>query len=213
MRAPAVACVRALPPEFDEFNQNSIDKAMSVTEEPRADSEPQAIDDDATLNADPLANSEQLAAEVARLRAQVDELKDEVLRGRADLDNQRKRAERDRESAHKYGLERFIHELLPVKDSLDLGLKAALAATEVASLTEGMAMTIRMFDDFFEKLSIQQIHPEGERFDPEFHQAMTMEEASHVVPGTVTRVMQSGYLLNQRLLRPALVVVAKSADA
>ena len=100
-----------------------------------------------------------------------------------------------------------------VKDSLDLGLKAALTATEVATLTEGMAMTIKMFDDFFEKLAIKQIHPEGERFDPEFHQAMTMEEASHVAPGTVTRVMQSGYVLNQRLLRPALVVVAKAADA
>ncbi len=186
---------------------------MSVTEESRADSEPQAIDDDATLNPDTPASAEELAAEVARLRAQVDELKNEVLRGRADMDNQRKRAERDLEAAHKYGLERFIHELLPVKDSLDLGLKAALSATQVATLTEGMAMTIKMFDDFFEKLAIKQIYPEGERFDPEFHQAMTMEDAPDVEPGTVTRVMQSGYLLNQRLLRPALVVVAKSADA
>lgn len=186
---------------------------MSVTEESRADSEPLATDEDATLEGETLASSEELATEVARLRAQVEELKNEVLRGRADMDNQRKRAERDLESAHKYGLERFIHELLPVKDSLDLGLKAALSATEVATLTEGMAMTIKMFDDFFEKLAIKQIHPEGERFDPEFHQAMTMEEASHVAPGTVTRVMQSGYVLNQRLLRPALVVVAKASDA
>ena len=182
---------------------------MSVSEETQAGSEPPAADDDATLNADTLASTEELAAEIARQRAQVAELKDEVLRGRAEMENQRKRAERDLESAHKYGLERFIHELLPVKDSLDLGLKAALSATEVATLTEGMAMTIKMFDDFFERLAIRQIHPEGERFDPEFHQAMTMEEASHVAPGTVTRVMQSGYMLNQRLLRPALVVVAK----
>ena len=186
---------------------------MSVTEESRADSEPLATNEDATLEGETLASSEELPTEVVRLRAQVEELKNEVLRGRADMDNQRKRAERDLESAHKYGLERFIHELLPVKDSLDLGLKAALTATEVATLTEGMAMTIKMFDDFFEKLAIKQIHPEGERFDPEFHQAMTMEEASHVAPGTVTRVMQSGYVLNQRLLRPALVVVAKAADA
>lgn len=152
-------------------------------------------------------------AEIEQLRAQVAELKNEVLRGRADLDNQRKRAERDIESAHKYGLERFVHDLLPVKDSLDLGLAAAMSATDVAKLREGMALTIKMFDDFFEKLNIRQLHPEGERFDPEFHQAMTMEEASHVAPGTVTRVMQSGYTLNQRLLRPALVVVAKEAQA
>ena len=186
---------------------------MSVSEEIQAASEPQAADDDATLNAEPLVSVDELAAELARQRAQVAELKDEILRGRAEMDNQRKRAERDLESAHKYGLERFIHELLPVKDSLDLGLKAALSATEVATLTEGMAMSIKMFDDFFEKLAIRQIHPEGERFDPEFHQAMTMEEVSHVAPGTVTRVMQSGYLLNQRLLRPALVVVAKGAPS
>ena len=187
---------------------------MSATEESQVTSEPVAADEEAGLRGEALTDSvEEQAAEIERLRAQVDELKNEVLRGRADLDNQRKRAERDLESAHKYGLERLIHELLPVKDSLDLGLNAALTATEVATLREGMAMTVKIFDDLFEKLAIRQIYPEGERFDPEFHQAMTMEEASHVAPGIVTRVMQSGYLLNQRLLRPALVVVAKAADA
>ena len=182
-----------------------------MTDELRADNEPTAADSDIP-NAGAAPDAEQLATEVELLKAQVATLKDELLRGRAEQDNQRKRAERDLEAAHKYALERFIHELLPVKDSLDLGLKAALTATEVASLREGMAMTIKMFDDFFEKLAIRQLHPEGERFDPEFHQAMTMEEASHVAPGTVTRVMQSGYVLNQRLLRPALVVVAKAAE-
>ena len=182
-----------------------------MSEEFQADNEPQAADTDASVNTETVSGQEELGAEVARLRSQVAELKDEVLRGRAEMDNQRKRAERDLESAHKYGLERFIHELLPVKDSLDLGLKAALGASEVATLTEGMAMTIKMFDDFFEKLAIRPIHPVGERFDPEFHQAMTMVEALDVAPGTVTQVMQSGYMLNQRLLRPALVVVAKGA--
>ncbi|MBX9606559.1 MAG: nucleotide exchange factor GrpE [Gammaproteobacteria bacterium] len=184
-----------------------------MTDELRPDEATAAAPDTPNPGTDAPPDAEQLGLELEQARAQVASLKDELLRGRAELDNQRKRAERDLEAAHKYALERFIHELLPVKDSLDLGLKAAATATDVASLSEGMAMTIKMFDDFFEKLSIKQIHPEGERFDPEFHQAMTMEEAPHVAPGTVTRVMQSGYVLNQRLLRPALVVVAKAADA
>ena len=147
--------------------------------------------------------------ELERLRAQVAELKNDLLRARAELENQRKRGERDLESAHKYGLERFVHELLGVKDSLDSGLNAARAATDIDKLREGLALSLKLFDDFFDKLNIRQIDPTGERFDPEFHQAMTMEESDEVAPGTVTRVMQSGYLLNQRLLRPALVVVAK----
>lgn len=184
-----------------------------MTDELRPDEATAAAPDTPNPGTDAPPDAEQLGLELEQARAQVASLKDELLRGRAELDNQRKRAERDLEAAHKYALERFIHELLPVKDSLDLGLKAAATATDVASLSQGMAMTIKMFDDFFEKLSIRQINPEGERFDPEFHQAMTMEEAPHVAPGTVTRVMQSGYVLNQRLLRPALVVVAKAADA
>ena len=181
---------------------------MSVNEP----SHPADAADAPLIDADaPPTAAEELQAEAEQLRAQVTELKNEVLRGRADMENQRKRAERDVEAAHKYGLERFVHDLLPVKDSLDLGLNAALSATEIDKIREGMALTIKMLDDFFTKLNIEQIEPIGERFDPELHQAMTMEASVDVPPGTVTRVMQSGYRLNQRLLRPALVVVAKEA--
>ena len=183
--------VQMNPNTPEPTNENSENKAISETP------------------ADLLEAAEQNRIE--ELTQELGQMRDQWMRAVAETENVRKRAERDLESAHKYGLERFIHDLLPVKDSLDLGLKAALRASEVATLTEGMAMTIKMFDDFFEKLAIRQLHPEGERFDPEFHQAMTMEEAAHVAPGTVTRVMQSGYMLNQRLLRPALVVVAKGA--
>ena len=155
---------------------------------------------------DPRAVMDKLNEEIARLR-------DEVLRAQAEADNTRKRAERDVIAAHKYGLEKFVSELLPVKDSMDLGLSAATAAAEVESLTEGMELTVKMLEEFFAKTGIRAVDPLGERFDPDFHQAMTMEVSAESVPGTVVRVMQKGYVLHDRLIRPALVVVAKAGSA
>lgn len=152
-------------------------------------------------------------AEIASLSAQLADMKNEVLRVRADMENARKRAERDVEAAHKYGQERLVSELLPVKDSIDLGLAAADAATDIDALRQGMELTAKMFGDFFDKLAISAVDPTGERFDPERHQAMTTEETADAAPGTVVRVMQKGYLLNDRLMRPALVVVAKAPAA
>jgi molecular chaperone GrpE len=152
-------------------------------------------------------------AEIAALSAQIDGLKDEVLRARAEMENVRKRAERDVEAAHKYGQERFVHDLIPVKDSIDLGLDAAEHATDIASLRQGMELTAKAFADFFDKLAVSVIEPHGQPFDPEHHQAMTMEESAEHPPGTVIRVMQKGYKLNERLLRPALVVVAKTGGS
>lgn len=178
----------------------------------------QAADDDAPVLDDTAAEAAAGEAAdgddaVAALEAQVEALKEEVLRARAEMDNVRKRAERDVEAAHKYGQERLVNELLPVKDSIDLGLQAAAGATDVEALREGMALTEKAFGDFLDKLAVLAVDPLGERFDPEQHQAMTMEESVEHAPGTVMRVMQKGYLLNERLLRPALVVVAKAAAA
>ncbi len=152
------------------------------------------------------------AGEIERLNAEIGGLRDELLRLRAEMDNVRKRAERDVEAAHKYGQERLLQELLPVKDSMDLGLDAAGSTSDIDSLREGMALTAKMFGDFFDKLSVKVLDPAGERFDPEFHQAMSTEESVEAEPGTVLRVMQKGYALNDRLVRPALVVVARAAS-
>ena len=151
--------------------------------------------------------------ELDLLAAEIAELENEILRARADVENVRKRAQRDVEAAHKYGLERLVGELLPVKDSLDLGLSAAATASEVESLTEGMELTVKMFNDFFEKLGIEEIDPAGLPFNPDFHQAMMVEESTEAAPGTVVKVIQKGFLLNDRLVRPALVIVAKSAES
>lgn len=159
---------------------------------------------------EPGAGAPDEATEVERLQAELSAAKDEVLRTRAAAENQRKRAERDVEAAHKYAIERFANELLPVKDSMELGLSAALAATEVGTIKQGMEMTLKMLHDFLEKMQIRKLDPTGLRFDPEFHQAMTMRDADNVEPGTVLQVLQNGYLLNDRLLRPALVVVSRA---
>ncbi|MEJ2629999.1 MAG: nucleotide exchange factor GrpE [Acidihalobacter sp.] len=136
---------------------------------------------------------------------------DQFLRTQAELENLRRRAERDLENAHKYALERFAGELLPVKDSLEMGLDAA-AGGEAEKIREGMELTLRMLTQVLEKFGIQEINPAGERFDPERHQAMTAQPTDECPPNTVLTVMQKGYLLNDRLLRPAMVMVSKAPE-
>jgi molecular chaperone GrpE len=148
-------------------------------------------------------------AEIDSLRLEIKALKDELLRSRAEMENTRKRAEKDIAAAHKYGVERLVQDILPVKDSMDMGLDIPVDSDVSDSFREGMELTAKMFGDFFEKLNVKAINPVGEIFDPEFHQAMMTEPSGDVEKGTVMKVMQQGYLLNDRLVRPALVVVAE----
>jgi len=165
-------------------------------------------EDEAGARTDASADDGDVSPELAAAREEIAQLKDAVMRTQAEMDNLRKRASRDVEHAHKYALERFVEELLPVKDAIDLGLDAARNATEVASLKEGVEMTAKMFDQMLEKIGVEEVAPEGERFDPDYHQAMTMIESSEQAAGTVMTVMQKGFTLNGRLVRPALVGVA-----
>ena len=133
-----------------------------------------------------------------------------LLRTKAEMENLRKRTEKDLEKAHKYGMEKFVNEMLPVKDSMELGLAAQDATVE--SLQEGMELTLNMFNSALEKLGVKEINPVNEPFDPQLHQAMTMQDNAEVEANTVLMVMQKGYLLNERLIRPAMVVVSKKPD-
>lgn len=183
------------------------DQPVNISEEGEAgaNSLPEDSSDEATDSDDPLR------VELDQALSMVEKHRDEALRALAELDNVRKRAERDVEAAHKFAMEKFINELLPVKDSLDLGFDAANSAEDVEAIREGMALTLKMFDGALEKGGVQSIDPVGENFDPEFHQAMMMEESLEVEAGKVLRVMQKGYTLNDRLVRPAMVIVAKKA--
>jgi len=154
----------------------------------------------------------QLREALESMRGEIDRHRDEVLRARAEIDNARKRAQRDVEAAHKFGIEKLVEALVPVKDSLDLGLEAARTATDIKSLQEGMALTQQMFQGALDKLGVTTVEPAGERFDPALHQAMMMEAHPTATPGTVLRVLQRGYRLHERLIRPAMVIVAKAPD-
>lgn len=152
---------------------------------------------------------EQLRSQLSAAEAKASEHWDQLLRTKAEMENLRRRTERELESAHKYALDRIAQELLPVIDSLELGLAAASAeGATVEKLREGTELTLKMLLGALEKFGIQAVNPEGERFNPEFHQAMTTQPANHVEPNTVLNVFQKGYLLNDRLIRPALVVVS-----
>ena len=152
---------------------------------------------------------EELARSLAKARRDAKAHMEMALRARAELENVRKRAERDVANAHRYGLERFVNEFLPVRDSLELGISAAGDDAGVAQVREGMELTLKLMSAAFDKLGIEVIDPSGEPFDPELHQAMSMQEGEEGQSGSVLNVVQKGYRLNERLVRPALVVVAK----
>jgi molecular chaperone GrpE len=143
---------------------------------------------------------------LAELQAKADENWERYLRAAAEVENIRKRASRDVENAHKYALERFGRELLSVKDSLEMGIAAEGASVE--SLLEGSNATLKLLGTTMERFGIVEVDPEGEPFDPDFHEAISMQPSENAEPGSVLTVVQKGYTLNGRLLRPAMVIVA-----
>lgn len=153
-----------------------------------------------------------LQAALEEARAKADEHWQLYLNARADIENIRRRAERDLAKAHKFALEGFVKELLPVKDSLEMGLAAANEQADVAKLKEGKALTLKMLDSALSKFGVQEVDPQGDKFNPELHEAMAMQPSNEATPNTVLQVVQKGYLLNERLVRPAMVVVAKAAE-
>ena len=128
----------------------------------------------------------------------------------AEMENLRKRAERDVQNAHKFALERFFGELLPARDSLELGLAATTDAVDVAKLREGVELTLRQLAAAMEKFGAREIHPLGAKFNPNEHEAMALLPTDQAEPNTVVQVLQKGYLLNDRLIRPAKVLVAQA---
>ena len=157
------------------------------------------------------APSEDLAARVQALEEQLAAAQDQSLRMAADLQNVRRRAEQDVEKAHKFALEKFANDLLPVVDSLERGLELSTSSDDATkAVREGMELTLKLLLDTLKRHQLEAIDPHGTPFNPEHHQAMAMEESTNVEPNSVLKVFQKGYLLNGRLLRPAMVVVSKA---
>ena len=153
------------------------------------------------------ADGEKLAAELEALRRKATESWDKYLRASAEIDNLRRRAAREVENARKFGLEGLAQALLPVRDSLEAGL-AAGDTVDVETLLEGKRATLRLLDEALRSAGIEEIDPRGEPFDPTRHEAITLQRAPEAEPNTVLQVIQKGYSIHERLLRPARVVVA-----
>ena len=178
----------------------------------------EAIDGEAVAEASPEIQNElpaptyeELQQMLTEAQAKAEEYWNQLLRMQADTENSRRRAERDVENAHKYALERFVNELLPVKDSLEMGEVAASAeGADLAKVREGLELTGKMLAAAVAKFGVVEISPLGAKFSAELHQAMAMQDAPDAAPNTVIAVYQKGYLLNDRLVRPAMVVVASA---
>lgn len=154
-----------------------------------------------------------LNAELEAVKATIAEQKDSVVRAAAEVENMRRRAQQDVEKAHKFALEKFANELLPVIDNLERAIEFADKSNEsILPILEGIEMTAKSFADTVGKFGVEVINPQGESFNPEFHQAMSIQPSTEVAPNTVLAVMQKGYSLNGRLLRPAMVMVSKAAE-
>jgi molecular chaperone GrpE len=163
------------------------------------------------LQPEPMASAE-LLQKLEEVQAQAAQFKDQALRTQADMQNLRRRVERDVENAHKYALEKFSGELLPVVDNLERALAASDKSSEaVKPLAEGVELTLKSFIDTLRKFQVDIVNPIGQPFSPELHEAVAIIDAPHAEPNSVIDVLQKGFTLNGRLLRPATVVVAKAS--
>jgi len=201
-------------------NKEEVGEEEKSVEESKSESvDDHSITDDPSIELiDSEESSEKSEEEIAvdslsKLEVQLEEMRDQVLRHQAEVQNVKRRAEQDVEKARKYALERFCNELLPIVDSLEMAILSASPDQEDSeSILKGVKLTLKMFVDTLAKFNLEQIDPEGEPFDPKSHQAVSMVENNEVEPNTVLSVMQRGYVLSGRLIRPAMVVVSKASE-
>ncbi len=192
---------------------NDINKEAGADPQPEGDVFEEELQEVEQETAEIEHSAEELNRLLAEARAKADEHFDKLARAHAEMENLKRRHAQELEKAHKYALEKFVKELLGVWDSLELGHAAAQdEQADVAKLREGTELTLKMLSDVMNKFGVEQIDPIGQPFDPEYHQAMATVPRDDVEPNTVVDVIQKGYSLNGRLVRPALVAVSKASD-
>ena len=189
--------------------QSKQDENSFKENENEAQAEDQATAEvaDSAESEDGEVTIESLQEELETVRASADKNWDTVLRMKAEADNQRKRTEKQVQDAHKFAVQKFVSELLPVADSLEMGMAAE---GDIDQIREGMNLTMNVLNKALEKFSVEAVDPLGEKFDPELHQAMAMQPNEEYEEGHVSAVMQKGYTLSGRLVRPAMVMVVKN---
>lgn len=192
-------------PAQNDINQNGIATESTESTEPTEE-----VSGEDQTEVTPDVTIESLSEQIEALKKSAADSLDKAVRAQAELDNVRKRTARDIQNAHKYALEKFINELLPVLDSMELGISASEDVQEISSLREGMELTMKMFCSSLEKSGVNPVEPQkGDKFNPDQHEAMTVQEVDDVDSGSVIVTLQKGYELNGRLIRPAKVIVAK----
>jgi len=194
----------------DEIQKEAPEETVDVTPESTEENADDAGDETTQQSAGEDTDIDDLVKEA--VEAALAEQKDTVLRAQAEVQNMRRRCEADVEKAHKFALEKFSTELLTVIDNLERALESApdTEADNIRAIREGVELTLKGFLETCEKFNIRQMDPEGEPFDPQMHQAMSMVPNPDVEPNTVVAVVQKGYLLNDRVIRPAMVMVSKA---
>ncbi|WP_150910960.1 nucleotide exchange factor GrpE [Marinobacter halotolerans] len=189
----------------DENRNEQVDEELNEAAEAAAEDQTDAE-----------AEKKGAGSEVEALQAKVAEYQEQMLRSQAEMQNVRRRSEIDVEKAHKFALEKFVKELLPVADSLEKAVESTEGHEEagevVANIREGVEMTLTLFMNSLKKFNVKQLDPVGEPFDPQQHEAMSMVSAPDAEPNSVVVVVQKGYTLNDRLVRPAMVVIAKAEN-
>lgn len=201
----------AVSEEQQKENTTSVEENQAKAQEEASDSSKEKAQDK-KLDKKERKALEKLQQELEETKTKADENWNEYLRACAELENTKRRMQRDIENAHKYAVEKFVLELLPVKDSLEMGLEATKEQNaNIDKLVEGTELTLKMFNDAVNKFGVEVVDPVDQPFNPEFHQAMSMQESHLKPPNTVLSVMQKGYTLNGRLVRPAMVVVSKAS--
>lgn len=189
-----------------ELGEEVLEQAGENDEAPESEAAPEVVEQ-------PELTVEELQKQLAAAEKKAAENWEKMVRMQAEMENLKRRTRIDLENAHKFALEKFAKELLTVMDSLELGIQAASGdSPEVVKLREGSELTLKQFEAVFAKFNIEVIDPVGQPFDPEKHQAMSMMPSADAEPNTVLNVLQKGYLLNGRLIRPAMVVVSKAED-
>jgi len=196
-----------MPSETNQV-EDTEDNAEVILSEANDSPDKSTIEVSGQESSESLEESPEQALEKAQ--ATIKDYFDQMIRLRAEMENNRKRVERDVQNAHKYALKNFSEELLPIIDSMEMGMNAASAENAtLESISQGLELTMNMFVQVLEKHGLTAVNPLGEKFDPEEHQAISMVEDEKADSNTVINVMQKGFKLNDRLVRPAMVVVAK----
>ncbi|MFM2476339.1 nucleotide exchange factor GrpE [Celerinatantimonas sp. MCCC 1A17872] len=193
----------------------SVEQAAQAQEQAGVEPEVITAEEAAEMDNAELASAHarisELESQLEAANQKVQDQKDSVVRAQAEVENIRRRSAQDVEKAHKFALEKFVNELLPVIDNLERALGAVDQENEtIKPMIEGVELTLKSFLSVVEKFGVQEVNPEGQPFDPAKHQAMGMQESEEVAPNTVLAVMQKGYELNGRLIRPAMVMIAKA---